>query len=112
MTSPDALPEAAFHILIALAAGDRHGYAIMQEVEAATNGRLRLGAGTLYRSLQRLLEQGFIVETNDRPAPEDDDERRRYYRITDEGRAAARAEAGRLAGMVRLAELRGIVREA
>ena len=112
MTTSDALPEATFHILIALAAGDRHGYAIMQEVESATDGRLRLGAGTLYRSLQRLLEQGFIVETNDRPAPENDDERRRYYRITDDGRTAARGEAARLAGMVRLAELRGIVGEA
>jgi DNA-binding PadR family transcriptional regulator len=112
MATPDPLPEAAFHILIALAAGDRHGYAIMQEVEAATDRRLRLGAGTLYRTLQRLLEQGLIVETNDRPAPADDDERRRYYRITGEGRAAARAEARRLADMVRLAQSRGIVREA
>lgn len=106
------LPEATFHILIALAAGDRHGYAIIQDVEAATNGQLRLGAGTLYRSLQRMLEQGLIVETSERPAPESDDERRRYYRITPYGRAAARAEAHRLADMVRLARASGIVREA
>ncbi len=98
------MPEATFHILIALARGERHGYAIIQEVERATDGKLRMGAGTLYRALQRMLEQGLIVETQDRPAPEQDDERRRYYRITDEGREAARAEARRLAGMVRLAE--------
>jgi DNA-binding PadR family transcriptional regulator len=106
------LPEASFHILIALAPGERHGYAIIRDVEAATEGRIRLGAGTLYRALQRMLEQGLIMETLERPAPEEDDERRRYYRITDEGRAAARAEAQRLAEMVRLAESRGIVREA
>src|SRR5579883_2385290 len=99
------IPEATFHILIALASGERHGYAIIQEVEAATDGKLRLGAGTLYRALQRMLEQGLILESNDRPP--DDDERRRYYRITEEGRTAARAEAQRLAGMVRLAESRG-----
>jgi DNA-binding PadR family transcriptional regulator len=103
-----AIPEATFHILIALAQGQRHGYAIIQEVEAATGGKLRLGAGTLYRALQRMLEQGLIAETIDRPAPADDDERRRYYRITEEGRTAASAEARRLAGMVRLAESRGI----
>ena len=106
-----ALPEATFHILIALARGERHGYGIIQEVERATDGKLRLGAGTLYRALQRMLEQGLIVETNERPDPRDDDERRRYYRITPDGRAAARDEAQRLAGMVRLAESRGIVRE-
>jgi DNA-binding PadR family transcriptional regulator len=106
------MPEATFHILIALARGDRHGYAILQEVESATEGKLRLGAGTLYRALQRMLEQGLIVETQERPAPEEDDERRRYYRITDDGRAAALAEAERLAEMVRLAQSHGIVREA
>ena len=75
-----------FHILMALAAGDRHGYAIIQDVAERTGGSIRLGAGTLYRSLQRMLEQGLIVETEDRPAPEMDDERRRYYRITAAGR--------------------------
>jgi len=106
------MPEATFHILIALARGERHGYGIIQEVERATGGKLRMGAGTLYRALQRMLEQGLIVETEERPAPEEDDERRRYYRITDEGREAARAETRRLADMVRLAESRGIVQEA
>jgi len=105
------LPEATFYILIALGSGDRHGYAILQEVEAATGGKLRMGAGTLYRSLQRMLEQGLIEETTERPAPEEDDERRRYYRITALGREAALAEARRLAGMVRLAQASGIAPE-
>jgi DNA-binding PadR family transcriptional regulator len=102
------LPEATFHILIALADGDRHGYGIIQDVAAATGGALRLSAGTLYRSVQRLLEQGLIVETRDRPAPELDDERRRYYRLTPFGAAVARAEAGRLAQLVRLARASGL----
>src|SRR3954451_4639176 len=85
------LPSATFHILMAVADGDRHGYAIIQDVAARTDGAVVLSAGTLYRSIQRMLEQGLIVETRDRPAPEDDDERRRYYRITPQGAAAARA---------------------
>ena len=101
------LPPATFHILMALAAGDRHGYAIIQDVAARTENRLRLGAGTLYRSLQRMLEQGLIVETGDRPVPEQDDERRRYYRITRFGESVARAEACRLTEMVRLARASG-----
>ena len=101
------LPPATFHILIALAAGDRHGYALIQEIAASTDNRIRLGAGTLYRSLQRMLEQGLIIETGDRPAAELDDERRRYYRITPFGRAVAEAEARRLAGLVRMARRRG-----
>jgi DNA-binding PadR family transcriptional regulator len=106
------MPEAAFHILVALAGADCHGYGIIQAVERATDGAIRLGAATLYRTLQRLLEQGYIVETNDRPAPQEDDERRRYYRITPDGREAARAEAHRLADLVRLAQTRGIAEEA
>jgi DNA-binding PadR family transcriptional regulator len=92
---------------MALAAADRHGYAIIHDVAARTNNQLRLGAGTLYRSLQRMLEQGLIVETGDRPAPELDDERRRYYRITEFGAAVARAEAHRLADLVRWAHESG-----
>ena len=103
------LPPATFHILIALAREDRHGYAIMQDVEARTNGELRLSAGTLYRTIQRLLEQGLIRETRDRPAPELDDERRRYYRITSLGEAAARAEARRMTELVRMARAQGLV---
>jgi DNA-binding PadR family transcriptional regulator len=101
------LPFATFHILMALAAGDRHGYAIIQEVAQRTNNCLRLGAGTLYRSLQRMLEQGLIIETASRLGPENDDERRRYYRITSYGESVARAEARRLTELVRLARASG-----
>jgi DNA-binding PadR family transcriptional regulator len=96
---------------MALAADDRHGYAIIQDVTQRTNNRLRLGAGTLYRSLHRMLEQGLIVEIDERPVPGNDDERRRYYRITSFGAAVARAEARRLAELVRLARASGFVRE-
>jgi DNA-binding PadR family transcriptional regulator len=102
------LPLATFHILLALADGDRHGYGIIQDVAARTGGELRLSAGTLYRSIQRMLEEGLIVEVRERPAPEDDDERRRYYRITSFGTAAARAETRRLSGLVKLARARGL----
>ncbi len=101
------LPPATFHILLALADADRHGYGIIQDVAAHTGGALRLSAGTLYRSVQRMLEHGLIVETRDRPAPELDDERRRYYRITPFGTAVARAEARRLTELVRLARASG-----
>jgi DNA-binding PadR family transcriptional regulator len=106
----DLLPllPAAFHILLALADEDRHGYAIIQEVSARTNGDVRLSAGTLYRSIQRMLEQGVILETSERPAPELDDERRRYYRITPFGRAVARAEVQRLSHLVKLARASGL----
>jgi DNA-binding PadR family transcriptional regulator len=101
------LPPATFHIMVALADEDRHGYAIIQDISERTRGELRLSPGTLYRSIQRMLEQGLIVETHDRPAPELDDERRRYYRITPLGAAVAKAEARRLADLVRMARARG-----
>jgi DNA-binding PadR family transcriptional regulator len=101
------LPPVTFHILIALADSELHGYAIIQEVAARTGGAVTLGAGTLYRSVQRMLEQGLIVETDDRPAPELDDERRRYYRLTRFGTAVARAEARRLQQLVKLARASG-----
>src|SRR3979409_1259821 len=101
------LPAATFHILLALAEEDRHGARVIQEVAARTGGDLKLSAGTLYRSIQRMLEQGLIVETRDRPAPEDDDERRRYYRITAEGTAAAKAEARRLGQLMKMARAVG-----
>ena len=101
------LPPVSFHILLALADGDRHGYGIIQDVAAHTGGALKLSAGTLYRSIQRMLEQGLIVETDERPAPDQDDERRRYYRNTAFGAAVARAEAGRLSQLVRLARASG-----
>lgn len=103
------LPAATFHILIALAKEDRHGYAVIQDVEQRTGGELRLSAGTLYRSIQRMLEQGLLRETRDRPAPELDDERRRYYRITPFGEAVARAEARRMAELVKMARAQGLV---
>ena len=101
------LPPATFHILIALADGDRHGYAIIQDIAARTNHAVRLSAGTLYRSVQRMLEQGLLEETKERPAPDEDDERRRYYRLTAFGAAVARAEAQRLTDLVKLAQASG-----
>jgi DNA-binding PadR family transcriptional regulator len=101
------LPPATFHILLAVADDNRHGYAIIQDVAAGTGGELKLSAGTLYRSIQRMLEQGLIVETRERPAPENDDERRRYYRITSLGAAVAKAEARRLTQLVRMARAKG-----
>ncbi|GMV22629.1 MAG: PadR family transcriptional regulator [Acidimicrobiia bacterium] len=103
------LPAATFHILMALADEDRHGYAVIQEVSARTNGQVVLGAGTLYRSIQRMIEQGLIEEVDERPAPEFDDERRRYYRITRYGRQVAEAEAARLTDLVKLARASGFV---
>ena len=105
------LPPATFHILMAVADEDRHGYAIIQDIASRTSGELQMSAGTLYRSIQRMQEQGLIVETRERPAPEEDDERRRYYRITPFGLAVARAEARRLMQMVKLARARGIAPE-
>jgi len=101
------LPLATFHILLSLAEGDRHGYAIIQDVAARTGGEIKLSAGTLYRSIQRMLEDGLITEVRERPAPEEDDERRRYYRITALGSAVARAEAARLRALVKLAHRAG-----
>ena len=113
---PDAdsflpLPPATFHILIALADEDRHGYAVIQDVAMRTGGELKLSPGTLYRSIQRMLEQGLIVETSTRPAPELDDERRRYYRITPFGVTVAKAEARRHAQLVKMARVRGLAPE-
>jgi len=103
------LPPITFHILLALAEEDLHGYAIIQNVAARTDGELKIGAGTLYRSIQRMLDQGLVVETRQRPAPNDDDERRRYYRITKFGSQVARADARRLAQLVKFARESGFV---
>ncbi len=105
------LPPATFHILMAVTEEDRHGYAIIQDVAARTGGELKLSAGTLYRSIQRMLEQGLIVETQERPAPDLDDERRRYYRITPLGSAVAKAEATRMSKMVKWARAMGLAPE-
>jgi len=105
------LQSATFHVLLALADEDRHGYAIIQDVAERTGGAIRLSAGTLYRSIQRMLQDGLIVEPRERPAREDDDQRRRYYRITALGAAVARAEARRLADLVKMARARGLAPE-
>ena len=103
------LPTAVFHILIALADRDRHGYSIMQDVAARTDGKVRLSAGTLYSSIRRMLEQGLISELADSPDPTSTDERRRYYRLTRFGRRTAAAEVDRLNTMVQQAHASGLV---
>jgi DNA-binding PadR family transcriptional regulator len=105
------LPPATFHILLALLDQERHGYAIIQDVEARTGGTLRLSAGTLYRSIARMVEQGLIRETSRRPALPGDDAPRRYNRITPFGTDVARAELRRLTELVRLARARGLTPE-
>ena len=105
------LTPATFHILLALADEERHGYAIMQEIAERTERAVKLGPGTLYGSLKRLLEQGLVEESDERADPALDDERRRYYRITREGIAAARAELRRLAEMIRIGRQRGLTPE-
>ena len=102
------LPQAVFQILVALADQDRHGYAIMQDVAVRTDGALKLSPGTLYGSIKRMLEDGLIVEVDARPSRTDDDERRRYYRITQSGRDIAQAEADRLTVLLRQARAVGL----
>jgi DNA-binding PadR family transcriptional regulator len=94
------LTPAMFHILLALADKERHGYHIMREVEERTGGDVRLGPGTLYGSIKRMLSDGLVEESDERPDPDLDDERRRYYRLTDFGYRVATAEAERLARLV------------
>src|ERR1041384_6268049 len=98
------LTPATFHILLALADRERHGYDIMREVDERTEGKVRLGPGTLYGSIKRLLSDGLVQELDERPDPELDDERRRYYRLTDFGFTVATAEAERLAQLVKAAK--------
>lgn len=108
---PDALlplPVATFHILVAVADQDRHGYAIMRDVAARTNGALKLSPGTLYGSIRRMLDDDLIAELSVRERPDEDDERRRYYRITAFGRAVAQAEAARLTTLLRQAKAVGL----
>jgi DNA-binding PadR family transcriptional regulator len=103
-----SLPPAAFHILLAVADRERHGYAIMQDVLARTGGKLRLGPGTLYGSIKRLLADGLIDELDERPDPEHDDVRRRYYRITRLGRKVAMEQSAQLAALLRHARAMGL----
>jgi len=104
------LPAAAFQILMSLADDDLHGYEIMRRVEQQTDGRTRVGPGTLYSSIQALLDAGFIAEVASRSSESVNDERRRYYRLTALGRKAARDEAERLADVLRLARAKKIWR--
>jgi DNA-binding PadR family transcriptional regulator len=105
------LGQAEFQILLALADGERHGYGIMQEVGARSGGRVRLGPGTLYGAIKRMLAAGLIEESARRPVAKHDDQRRRcYYRLTRFGRAAAAEEAQRLATLVRMAEAKRLIK--
>jgi len=101
------LPAAFAHILLALADGERHGYAIMQEIRRLTDGTVAMGPGTLYGAIKRMLEFKLIDESAERPDPALDDERRRYYRITPFGARVLRAETGRLSRLVRVARAKG-----
>ncbi len=93
-----------YHILFVLLDVERHGYGMVKEIERQTGGKVRLEAGNLYRSVRRMIQRGLIVESDRRPAPESDDERRRYYRITDLGRRAVVAETDRMRELVAAAE--------
>ena len=106
---PVVLTPAVFHILIALSDGEAHGYGIMQDVARFTNNETRLGPGTLYRSIQRMLVDGLIQELDIALGGEEDDDRRRYYRLTPRGLAVARAEARRLAVLVDAARARKLL---
>ena len=114
-SKPDSLlplPTAVFHILIALADRDRHGYSIMQDVATRTGGAVQLSAGTLYSSIRRMLEQGLIEELAESPDPSSTDERRRYYRLAQLGRRVAAAEVARLNALVQQARATGLVPDA
>lgn len=100
------LPLPVFHLLLSLTEGERHGYALKREIRERTGGKLNLGSGALYGSISRMLEQGLIEESDERPDPHLDDARRRYYRITQLGERVVRAEALRLRDLARLAEAR------
>ena len=93
-----------YHILFVLLDVERHGYGMVKEIERQTGGRVRLEAGNLYRSVRRMIQQGLVVESERRPAPESDDERRRYYSITDLGRRVVVAETDRMRELVAAAE--------
>ena len=100
------LSPAAFHILLSLGEGERHGYALKREMAKRTDNTLNPGPGTLYGAIQKLLDQGMIEESDERPDSHLDDERRRYYRITALGRSVAQAEAARMRALVELSEAR------
>ena len=105
------LTPAVFHILLALADGSKHGYGIMQEVKSIAKGKVNMGPGTLYGSIKRMLAAGLVEETGDRPAPEFDDERRRYYRITGAGHSVLTEEVRRLSNLVQVARRKQLLGE-
>ncbi len=102
------LPPAQLHILLALADGEKHGYAVMSEVEQMTDGEVSMGPGTLYGAIKRMLNADLIEESDDRPDPELDDERRRYYRVSGFGARVLTAELARLEQLVRTAEAKNV----
>ena len=108
-TPNQPLTPAVFHILLALADGEKHGYAIMKDVEAQTSGQLKMGPGTLYGSIKRMLAGGLIAETDERPDMALDDERRRYYHLTTQGQAVVAAESRRLALAVKVAQQKKVL---
>src|SRR5438270_11875968 len=110
MHSSEPLTPAVFHILLSLSDGEKHGYAIMQEVAERTGNALVMGPGTLYGTLKRMLDAGMVEESGERPDPALDDQRRRYYRLTRNGRAAAVKEAGRLETLVRAARAKSLLK--
>jgi DNA-binding PadR family transcriptional regulator len=103
------LTPAVFNILLALADGEKHGYGIMQEAETNTEGRIKMGPGTLYGSIKRMLKSNLIEESDERPDPQMDDQRRRYYRLTGLGQRTLRMEAERLAAQVRVARVKNLL---
>jgi len=103
------LTPAMFEVLIALADGEKHGYAIIKEVSRRSGGQVALSAGTLYAIIRRFADEGIIVETAERPAPALDDERRRYYQLTEFGRAVARAEGDRMETALRMAQAKKLI---
>ena len=107
--SHQPLTPAVFHILLALADGEKHGYAIMQDVEAQTHGGMKMGPGTLYGSIKRMLAAGLIEETGEHPDPQLDDERRRYYRLTGLGQRVVSAESERLEQAVAIARQKQVL---
>ncbi|MGB0033957.1 MAG: PadR family transcriptional regulator [Candidatus Acidiferrales bacterium] len=105
------LTPAMFHVLLSLADGEKHGYAILKEVALRTGGKVQLSAGTLYGIIKRLNEEGWIVESGKRPSAVFDDERRRYYRLTELGRRVAMAEARRLEELLVMARTKNLIRK-
>jgi DNA-binding PadR family transcriptional regulator len=100
------LPASAMHIIVALAGGEKHGYAIIRDIDTISSGSAAMGPGTLYGSIKRMIDQGLVEEAHERPDPALDDERRRYYRLTELGKRVGAAERDRLAALLNAAQLR------